>query len=129
MGRGLSWCCRADPSELIGAARAARVLVGPRSEWGAVTGVSSWQVFWQAWVFLFALSLVLYRAQVSALLEQQRLDDDRHHVGGFDDAPDVDIVELLELHGVDRDHVGGRRDLPQNDAAEALADIAVDQQH
>src|SRR5262245_60659431 len=72
---------------------------------------------------------VLYRAQVSALLEQQRLDDDRHHVGGFDDAPDVDIVELLELHGVDRDHVGGRRDLPQNDAAEALADIAVDQQH
>src|SRR2546429_3194570 len=64
-----------------------------------------------------------------ALLEQQRLDDDGNHVGQLDDAPDVDIVEFLELHGVDRDHVGVRRDLVQNNAAEALADVAVDQQH
>ena len=46
-------------------------------------------------------------AERGALLEQQRLDDDRHHIGDLDHAADVDIVELLELHAVDGDHVGG----------------------
>src|SRR6516165_239630 len=43
------------------------------------------------------------------LLEQQRLDDDRYHVGELDDAPDVDVIEFLELHAVNRDHVGRGR--------------------
>jgi hypothetical protein len=38
-----------------------------------------------------------------ASLEQQRFDDHRHHVGDVDDPPDVDIVELPELHAVDGD--------------------------
>src|SRR6516225_8093255 len=63
------------------------------------------------------------------LLEQQRLDDDRYHIGEFDDAPDVHVIEFLELHAVNRDHVGRGRDLVQDDAAEALADVAVDQEH
>src|SRR6516164_5976781 len=61
------------------------------------------------------------RAVACGLFEQQRLDDDRYHVGELDDAPDVDVVEFLELHAVDRDHVGGGCDLVQDDAAEALA--------
>ena len=40
-----------------------------------------------------------------SLLEQQQLDDDRHDVGDLDDAPDIDVVEFLELH-VDGDEVG-----------------------
>src|SRR2546429_4400653 len=63
------------------------------------------------------------------LLEQQRLDDDRYHVGEFDDAPDVDVIEFLELHAVNRNDVGRGRDLVADDAAEALADVAVDQEH
>src|SRR2546429_799085 len=63
------------------------------------------------------------------LLEQQRLDDNRYHVGEFDDAPDVDVIKFLELHAVNRDHVGRGGDLVADDAAEALADVAVDQEH
>src|SRR5262245_5312619 len=75
---------------------------------------------------LFALSLVLGCA---GLFEQQRFDEDWYHVGELDDAPDVDVIEFLELHAVNRDHVGGGRDLVQDDAAEALAHVAVDEQH
>src|SRR5262249_9741953 len=73
------------------------------------------------WASSFAPSLGLWRA---GLLEQQRLDDDRYHVGELDDAPDVDVIEFLELHAVNRDHVGHGRDLVADDAAEALADVA-----
>src|SRR5262249_27684280 len=107
------------------AAPAGRAQACLRREWGRGAAASSWRAFWQAWGLLFALSLVLWRG----LFEQQRLDDDRYHVGELDDAPDVDVIEFLELHAVDRDHVGGGRDLVQDDAAEALAHIAVDQQH
>src|SRR5439155_23535141 len=57
----------------------------------------------------------------ASLFEEQRLDDDRHHIGGLDHAADVDIVELLELHAVDRDHIGAGRDLGADEAAEAHA--------
>src|SRR5262252_5522939 len=63
------------------------------------------------------------------LLEQQRLDDNRYHIGELDDASDVDVIEFLELHPVNRDHVGRGRDLVQDDAAEALGDVAVDQEY
>jgi hypothetical protein len=52
------------------------------------------------------------------LLEQQALDDDRRHIGDFDHAADVDIVELLELNQIDRNDIVRR--FAADDAADWL---------
>src|SRR5437667_6583 len=48
---------------------------------------------------------------------------------GIDDAPDIHIIELLELNAIDRDHVGAGRGLVADDAAETHADVAVDHEN
>src|SRR6185295_8123786 len=70
----------------------------------------------------------LTRASPLPSLEQQRFDDDRNHIGHVDDAPDVDIVELLEVYAVDRNDMRARRGLVPDDATETHADVTIDQQ-
>src|SRR5215471_1433817 len=126
------WCCRhAGRNGSSRAARAARASACLRREWRRGAAASSWQASWRASWQALGLLIMRRRSGCGALglLEQQRLDDDRYHVGEFDDAPDVDVIEFLELHAVNRDHVSRGGDLVADDAAEALADIAVDQEH
>src|SRR5262245_43654050 len=67
----------------------------------------------------------------SNLLEQQTLDDHRHYVSDFDDAADVDIVELLTpVNDVGSfDHlVGAHQQRGRNGDTEGRRDLEVDGQ-